>query len=517
MENIYEDIPRESFEFINLESDIHDEKFKTKSRSFFQDVLARFKKNQSSVIAFYIILLLILFAIFSPIISQYSIKQKDNVYVNFAPFIRSVADKKIGIFDSASSLGSQSESQIFNLHAIGVETGMDPVIRLTDRTETTSIYRGKERVTYSYAVEVNSFYNVGIKLMGFSYDEFDAIQKFQNETGIQVVYPIVDKALAYPTIKDLTTVSDNANVWYQCSDAKQTAIVDADGNRIPAYSTNTAKEGATYYSQRIAGDPGNYIYSLAKSGSVQCRVCYYNYYIFKYGHEPNYIFGTDAYGRDLFCAIGIGARFSLLFALFVSVINIIIGTIYGSVQGYYGGATDMLMDRITDVLGNIDMLVVVKLLQIYLGPKFGAAGAFFLAYVATGWIGISSLTRKQFYRFKSQEYVTAARTLGASDKRLMFKHILPNSIGTMITSISLIIPSTIRSETSIIYLGIVNISTLVGTTLGDLMSEGHTAMTASPHAMFYPSVYFALLMISFNLFGNGLRDAFNPTTRGTEG
>ena len=110
----------------------------------------------------------------------------------------------------------------------------------------------------------------------------------------------------------------------------------------------------------------------------------------------------------------------------------------------------------------------------------------------------------------------AARTLGASDGRLMFKHIFPNGLGTIITSCALVIPGVIGSETNMTYLGIVNLSDFAGTTIGTLMSQGQANVTTSPHAMLWPSVFVALLMISFNLFGNGLRDAFNPSTRGAE-
>ena len=110
----------------------------------------------------------------------------------------------------------------------------------------------------------------------------------------------------------------------------------------------------------------------------------------------------------------------------------------------------------------------------------------------------------------------AARTLGASDARLMFKHIFPNGLGTIITSCALVIPGVIGSETSLTYLGIVDLNAMVGCTLGTLLSSGQASMTTAPHAMLWPSVYFALLMICFNLFGNGLRDAFNPSMRGVE-
>lgn len=130
---------------------------------------------------------------------------------------------------------------------------------------------------------------------------------------------------------------------------------------------------------------------------------------------------------------------------------------------------------------------------------------------------MAALTRKQFYRFKGREFVLAARTLGASDLRLMTKHIFPNSLGTLITSCALMIPGVISSETAFSYLGIIDLTAFTGTSLGALMSQAQTAMTTAPHAMLFPALYFSLLLISFNLFGNGLRDAVNPLVRGADG
>ena len=210
-------------------------------------------------------------------------------------------------------------------------------------------------------------------------------------------------------------------------------------------------------------------------------------------------------------AIGVGARFSLLFAIAVSAINLSVGAVYGSIQGYYGGYIDLFMDRISDILSGLPFTVCVVLFQYHMaGTKFGTIGAFLLAFIVTGWIGMAALTRK------SQEYILAARTLGASDGRLIFKHIFPNAIGTIITSCALVIPSVIRNETSLTYLGIVNVSQVLGASVGDLLSTGQTYCQSSPYSLFFPALYFSLLLISFNLFGNGLRDAFNPSTRGVE-
>ena len=125
-------------------------------------------------------------------------------------------------------------------------------------------------------------------------------------------------------------------------------------------------------------------------------------------------------------------------------------------------------------------------------------------------------TRMQFYRFKNQEYVLVARTLGANDRRIMFKHIFPNAIGTLITGSVLVIPSVIFSETSLSYLGIINLETGNVTSVGTLLAAGQSFLYTFPHMIVFPSIFISLLMLSFNLFGNGLRDAFNPSLRGTE-
>lgn len=510
MDQNYERIPLEKFEFAQLDAHIHDTKFETKARGYFADAFIRFKKNKSSVIAACIIIFLVLFAIFSPIISPYDIKQKDNIYVNLGPFIKPIADAKVGnLFDGGVVYDSQNETQMLIFRGIAEETGMDPVIKILGEQQKESLKRGQTVITTTYKVRINKYYAVGMKYIVISTDEFQKIQEFQNETGLQVIYPYVEA-------KDISGISDNPNIWYKVKDNKGTPDLDKDGNFVPAYSTSTSKAGAEYTSLRVAGDDGSYIYSYAKSGAVQCRINYFNYYNYLNDREPMFVFGTNSLGQDLFGAIGIGARFSLIFAILVSSINLTIGAIYGAIQGYYGGAVDMVMDRIADILYEVPFMVVATLFQLHLAQKVGVVPSFLFAFVLTGWIGMAALTRKQFYRFKGQEYVLAAKTLGAKDSRIMFKHIFPNALGTIITSCVLVIPGVISSETTLTYLGIVNLSEFAGTSIGVLMSQGQAAMTTSPHAMFFPALFVSLLLISFNLFGNGLRDAFNPSTRGVE-
>ena len=506
--NNYEHIPQEKFKFVQMDERLHDTKLATKSRSFFQDAMLRFSKNKSSVVAAWILLFLILFSLISPLVSPYDVNDKDKLYVNYPSYVPAVADLGWGIMDGSIIHTSQNENAVNAWKGIAVETGLDPVIGVENTYETEVKYRGQMVKRYTYDLKVNRYKEKGVVVLTLNYQQFEDLQKWQNESGIQVIYPWVEPDA-------VNGIKDNPNLWYEC-DAKGAAKLDREGNFKPVYSTRKEIEGAPYDSLRIPGDDGSYIYSFSVSGAVRVRVCYYNYYIYLNGNEPTYIFGTTLYGQDLFSCIGIGARFSLIFAVIVSAINLTIGAFYGAAQGYYGGYVDMILDRISDILSGVPMIVVTTLFQLHLAQKVGTLGAFIFAFVLTGWIGMAALTRKQFYRFKSQEFVMAARTLGASDKRLMFKHIFPNAIGTIITSCALVIPGVIRSETTLTYLGIVDLQSYVGATIGTLLSDGNDAVTTAPHTLLWPSLFLGLLMICFNLFGNGLRDAFNPSTRGVE-
>ena len=532
MENIYPNIPKEQFEFAYSGELLHDEKLKTKSRSYFQDAFRRFRKNKSSVVAACIICFLIIFAILAPIISPYSVYDRTTIYEKMPPFIPSIAEKGLGILDGSTTRSSQNAAQLDALKAIGTETGYDPLLEITGVKEVTEIYRGKERTVKFYSVSVNSYYAIGAKRINITYEEYAKIQAWQDENQIQVILPWVEKADVYSEItstagkKKIPEDDIGENVWYKYvydSAEKKLVMAKKGGQLLPAYTSDvkhiTKLDGTIvpYTSEmRIASDDGSLIYGKVKSGSIVCRVNFYNYYQYLNGTEPTFVFGTDNYGGDLFCAIGMGARFSLIFAVIVAAINLTIGAFYGAAQGYYGGWLDLILDRVSDILSGVPFIVVTTLFQLHLARQVGPVVSFLFAFVLTGWIGMAALTRKQFYRFKNQEYILAARTLGASDKRLMFKHIFPNAIGTMITSCALVIPGVISSETSLSYLGIIDLSEVTGTSIGTLMAAGQNSMSAAPHAMLFPSLFISLLLISFNLFGNGLRDAFNPSTRGEE-
>ena len=252
---------------------------------------------------------------------------------------------------------------------------------------------------------------------------------------------------------------------------------------------------------------------------------YLDYFELEYGFEARFLFGTNASGQDICLRLAKGCGFSLLLGVGVSLVNFLIGLIWGAIAGYYGGTTDLIMERFTDIIANVPSIIIMSLTQVglvgnnslQLSPIVKILIAVLIGFVYNGWVGVSSTTRMQFYRFKGQEYVLASRTLGATDGRLIFQHILPNAIGTLVTSCVLMIPGVIFSETSLSYLGIIDFSSGGISSIGALLNEGQTAgIGAYPHIIFFPALVISLLMISFNLFGNGLRDAFNTTLRGSE-
>lgn len=241
-----------------------------------------------------------------------------------------------------------------------------------------------------------------------------------------------------------------------------------------------------------------------------------------YEEIPYFLFGTDAAGRDLFTLLWVATRTSLLLGFVVAFINIVIGVIYGSVSGYYGGMTDLILQRISEVIGRIPWLVILSIMIALLGP--GIQTLIFILIIQ-GWIGIASITRTQFYRYKGREYVLASRTLGAKDGRLIFRHILPNGIGTIITTSVLTIPYVIFNESTISFLGFgighgqsFNVFGIEfsGVSVGVLLADGRRELQQRPYLTVFPAILISILMITFNMFGNALRDALNPALRGSE-
>ena len=519
------DIPADKFRFATGRDLKHDSKFDTKPVSYFQGAFKRFSKNKGAVVGGIVIAILVLFAIIAPFFTPFKPAYYDMVYAYVTPKSELFANSGIDFWDGCKEKNTNYLGYLKDL-AIAQETGRD-VIKRGEYT----VSEDGSNYTYRY----DTYYGVGFgKYKIISQEEYDDIQKYQNETGRQILYPIVK-------FSDRPTLEKNkydANIYYKVEDPKASTIrpkVDYDGNIIPNYWRYEAGSASSiipeYNSLRIEGEDGikengttyYYAYGRRVDGGIEVRAEYYEYYIYNHTQlkndgikEPLFLFGTTETGKDIFACLAYGARFSFVFATIVAAVNFIVGVIWGSISGYFGGKVDLFMERFSDILGSVPTMIVITLLKYHMGTSSQAL-VLFIAFFATGWIGMAGTTRMQFYRFKNQEYVLAARTLGAKDSRIMFKHIFPNGLGTIVTSVALVIPSMIYSETSLSYLGIINLEAGNTTSVGTLIAAGQKSiMAGAGYVALFPCMFLVLLMLSFNLFGNGLRDAFNPSLRGSE-
>ena len=219
-------------------------------------------------------------------------------------------------------------------------------------------------------------------------------------------------------------------------------------------------------------------------------------------------FGTDYLGRDLWVRTWQGTRYSLIIAVVAVIIDIVVGMTYGLVSGYFGGMVDAIMQRIQEIINSIPTLVVLIILLTVMKPSLKTV---IIALIFTEWIPMSRITRAQVLKVKEEEYVLAARTLGAGNFFILFKEILPNIFGQLIIMSMMTIPNAIFYEAYLAFIGLGLTKPLAS--LGTLIKDGFRLFQVYPHAMLIPAAVMAILMLSFNLFGDGLRDALDPTMK----
>ncbi|MFE8696374.1 ABC transporter permease [Cytobacillus sp. FJAT-53684] len=219
-------------------------------------------------------------------------------------------------------------------------------------------------------------------------------------------------------------------------------------------------------------------------------------------------FGTDDLGRDVFARTWEGARISIFIGVAAALIDLFIGVLWGGISGYKGGRTDEMMMRFADVLYGVPYLLLVILLMVVLGQGLGTM---ILAMTITGWINMARIVRGQVLSLKSQEYVLAAKTLGANTNRIMLKHLIPNSMAPILVTMTLTIPNAIFTEAFLSFIGLGLTPPLAS--WGTMANDGLPAIRYYPWRLFFPAVFISLTIFAFNVVGDGLRDALDPRLR----
>lgn len=224
------------------------------------------------------------------------------------------------------------------------------------------------------------------------------------------------------------------------------------------------------------------------------------------GYEDTYYwFGSDTLGRDIFTRTWVGTRISLYIALLAVAIDVLFGLSYGLISGYFGGKVDMIMQRIVEILNGIPSLVVVTLLMLVMKPGILTIS---IALMITGWIGMSRIARAQMIKIKEQEFVLASKTLGAKSLFVIFREVLPNVTGQIIITSMFSIPRAIFTEAFLSFVGLGVPAPMAS--LGSLISDAFKSFTVHPYMILPPVIVLGLLMLSFNMLADGLRDAFEP-------
>lgn len=242
--------------------------------------------------------------------------------------------------------------------------------------------------------------------------------------------------------------------------------------------------------------------------------------------DASFPFGTDTLGRDVFSRTIYGARVSMVVGIIPTAIIILIGTLVGLYSGYKGGWIDNLLMRFTDVVYAFPdllffIIVMISLRDTPIGNLLNGLFLLFLALAIVNWVGVARIVRGQVLSLREKEFVEAARSIGAKDSRIMFKHILPNSLSPIIITAATTVPGMIITEAILGYLGLglipsTNPNDFFLTSWGALLLDGQTAINAQPWALLFPAICVSLVVLAFTFLGDGLRDALDPRLQGTQ-
>jgi oligopeptide transport system permease protein len=280
------------------------------------------------------------------------------------------------------------------------------------------------------------------------------------------------------------TDADQVNKVYTYSDGSREVILDFSYNLLPGKMDSEYDFSLTYQGEEI----------FEPYGTVG---------------NKTYLFGTDNVGRDMLVRVMYGARISLTVAFVASLVNLLIGVLYGSIAAYEGGSVDNVMMRIVDLINSIPLILYIILIRVVLDST--GVGTMILALASVYWVVMARLVRGQVLSLKEQEFVLAAQALGVPRSQIIVKHLIPNAIGPIIVSMTMMIPSAVFTEAFISFIGL-GVSAPQAS-WGTLANDALQNLLSYPYQLFYPALAIALTMLSFNMLGDGLRDALDPRLR----
>ncbi|MFP4177305.1 MAG: ABC transporter permease [Acholeplasmataceae bacterium] len=358
---------------------------------------------------------------------------------------------------------------------------------------------------------------IGPLLSPYSYDK--QFRDYKNVPPRLEIYRLDDDLYVFVSgMLDLIHVSEDGHILGRFTDREDDLIdrtytyhlYDDEGNDIATVTVDFS-----YQTDPTKADE-NLEYSLIYEGEE-----------YKESHDTvwnrTFWFGTDLNGRDLLARVMYGARVSLIIAFFAAIINFFIGVVYGSISGFFGRNADLVMMRIVDIINSIPLLLYVILLMVVLKDSWfevnvldrifgpGGLGTIILTLISVYWVVMARLVRGQILGLKEQEYVLAARSMGVSNRKIITKHLIPNTLGPIIVSLAMMIPAAVFTEAFLSFIGL-GISA-PRASLGSLASDGAQFMQTYPYQLLIPSLIIAFMMLAFNFLGDGLRDALDPRLR----
>ena len=316
-------------------------------------------------------------------------------------------------------------------------------------------------------------------------------------------YSYSDQNLALVNIPPLMKVYDVGSCRVYISPSLKLIQVDGEGNLSGVLSPIRTENEKSMMIFDCGGKEVALYYG--SSSYVVCDEATGNIYPSGYHWCRDHVLGTDALGRDILARLMYGTRVSLMVAFVSVLVNLVIGIVYGGVAGYLGGAVDAVMMRIVDIISTIPLTLYVILIMMIFGQGLQSI---IIALGCVYWVDMARVVRGQVLGLKQQEFVLAARTIGSSPRTILMQHLIPNAMGSILVTATMLIPSAIFMEAFLGYLGIGLRPPLAS--LGTMCNDANANLRTSPHELLIPALVICLIMFAFNFVGDGMRDALDP-------